>query len=299
MIETVTEGVQSVYSEPDYIHYTVVAVIVGFCRTFQVCRQQRLTVNIRAGIVGHNLLRIAILSSRLNGAICLEILRNKLPLLLEDVLLAMHKDVWFRRHLHLKPYRFTMVQHIADEDKMGRRDFCVEMLGRIEENETLLNHVIFSDESTFHVTGKYTNCRIWGSEPPHLHLPHVRDSPKMNVFCAFSKTKVYGPLYFQEETINCFVYLDMLPNFLIPQIDEDDQTKVKSNFSRMVHLHTTSKSRDFFRLEVFWSVDWSGGPISWPPRSPDLTPLDLFLWGSLKINCTFHPYLPISLRSET
>ena len=25
-----------------------------------------------------------------------------------------------------------------------------------------------------------------------------------------------------------------------------------------------------------------GGPINWPARSPDLTPLDFFLWGHLK-----------------
>ncbi|KZC08101.1 hypothetical protein WN55_10867, partial [Dufourea novaeangliae] len=25
-----------------------------------------------------------------------------------------------------------------------------------------------------------------------------------------------------------------------------------------------------------------GGLVSWPPRPPDLTPLDLFLWGALK-----------------
>ena len=25
-----------------------------------------------------------------------------------------------------------------------------------------------------------------------------------------------------------------------------------------------------------------GGPISWAPRSPDLTPLDFFLWGYIK-----------------
>jgi len=25
-----------------------------------------------------------------------------------------------------------------------------------------------------------------------------------------------------------------------------------------------------------------GGPIAWPPRSPDLTPLDYFLWGHMK-----------------
>jgi hypothetical protein len=25
-----------------------------------------------------------------------------------------------------------------------------------------------------------------------------------------------------------------------------------------------------------------GGPIPWPPRSPDITPLDFFLWGYVK-----------------
>lgn len=25
-----------------------------------------------------------------------------------------------------------------------------------------------------------------------------------------------------------------------------------------------------------------GGPVQWPPRSPDLTPLDFFLWGRIK-----------------
>jgi len=25
-----------------------------------------------------------------------------------------------------------------------------------------------------------------------------------------------------------------------------------------------------------------GGPIPWPPRSPDLSPLDFFLWGYIK-----------------
>ena len=25
-----------------------------------------------------------------------------------------------------------------------------------------------------------------------------------------------------------------------------------------------------------------GGPVQWPPRSPDLTPMDFFLWGEMK-----------------
>jgi hypothetical protein len=71
--------------------------------------------------------------------------------------------------------------------------------------------VIFSDESTFHVsdTVHTHNCRIWGSENPLVFLEHLRDRPKVNVFCAHSKERV-------EMTITGIVYLDMLQQFLIP-----------------------------------------------------------------------------------
>jgi len=26
-----------------------------------------------------------------------------------------------------------------------------------------------------------------------------------------------------------------------------------------------------------------GGPVAWPPRSPDITPLDYYLWGHMKM----------------
>ena len=189
-----------------------------------------------------------------------------------------------------------MVQYITDEDKMVRLDFCAEMLRWIDEDETLLIHVIFSDESTFHVTSKVNthNCRIWGSEPPHLHLQHVRDSPKVNVFCALSKTKVYGPFFFQEKTINGFVYLDMLENFLIPQIDEDDQEGEIQFQQDGAPPHYLKNVRDFLDLRFPGRWIGRGGPTSWPPRSPDLTPLDFFLWGFLK-DQVYVPPLPANL----
>jgi hypothetical protein len=36
-------------------------------------------------------------------------------------------------------------------------------------------------------------------------------------------------------------------------------------------------------LGITWTERCLGdGPIVWPPRSPDLTPLDFFLWGYVK-----------------
>ena len=48
--------------------------------------------------------------------------------------------------------------------------------------------LIFSDKATFHLSGKvnwHIVC-IWGTENPRIVIENVRDSPKVNVFCAIS-----------------------------------------------------------------------------------------------------------------
>jgi len=51
----------------------------------------------------------------------------------------------------------------------------------------------------------------------------------------------------------------------------------------MVHLHT-----GVYMLVDFWMQHFQTGGLRemvrhpWPPRSPDITPLDLFLWGFVK-----------------
>ena len=58
--------------------------------------------------------------------------------------------------------------------------------------------MIFSDEALFHLSGKVNrdNIRIWSLQNPHVTLEHEWDSPKVNVFCAISLTKVYEPFFF-------------------------------------------------------------------------------------------------------
>ncbi|XP_035222495.1 nucleolin-like [Stegodyphus dumicola] len=43
----------------------------------------------------------------------------------------------------------------------------------------------------------------------------------MNIFCAISVTKVYGPFFFMEKTVTGITYLDMHQNWLFPQIEDD------------------------------------------------------------------------------
>ncbi|PNF26462.1 hypothetical protein B7P43_G15373, partial [Cryptotermes secundus] len=61
----------------------------------------------------------------------------------------------------------------------------------------------------------------WGTENPHVVIQHERDSPQVNVLFAISKKKVYGPISFAEPTVSTMIYLDMLEDWLMPQLNED------------------------------------------------------------------------------
>ena len=114
-----------------------------------------------------------------------------------------------RKRLCFKPYKMRLVQALTPADKVKRRDFCEEMQLKMEEND-FIERLIFCDEATFHISGKVNghNVRIWGTE-----------QPKVNVFCAVSREKVHGPFFFTEATVTGDSFLDMLENWLLPQLN--------------------------------------------------------------------------------
>ena len=116
-----------------------------------------------------------------------------------------------RKHLHMIPYKLQLLQHLKDTDKSARKDFCTQMQMMLEE-DGFDDRLVFSDEATFHVTGKVNkhNTRIWGTEHPHAIPEHEQDFPKVNVFCTISKKCVYGPLFFEGATVNSKAHLAML-----------------------------------------------------------------------------------------
>ena len=72
------------------------------------------------------------------------------------------------------------------------------------ETDGFVESIVLSDEATFHLSGKVNrhNVSIWGAANQQVIVEHVRDSPKINVFCAISYRKIYGPFFFPERTIN-------------------------------------------------------------------------------------------------
>lgn len=183
----------------------------------------------------------------------------------------------------LKPYKIQILQALNDEDIDRRMEFSEQMLNRMNEDEDLLDRVMFTDEAIFTLNGGVNkqNVRYWSDENPHFYTEQALHAPKIVVWCGLWSRGIVGPFFF-EGTVNGENYLDMLKEWLIPQIQAHPlfdtmlfmQDGAPPHFSREVRawLHDTFPER------------WIGrrGPIEWPPRSPDLTPLDFFLWGYLK-----------------
>ena len=111
------------------------------------------------------------------------------------------KTVWrvVRKSLVIKLYKLQVVQAITPSDKRKRKQFCVDMQEKLEEDE-FNERLVLSDEATFHRNGQVNrqNVRIWSEENPHATIEHERDSPKVNVFCAISKNHVHGPFSLRE-----------------------------------------------------------------------------------------------------
>jgi hypothetical protein len=159
----------------------------------------------------------------------------------------------------------------------------------MSSDDHFLQKVQFSNKATFHSSSavNHHNIRKWGSENPHAYVEHQRDSPKVNVFCAVSSQKVYGPFFFAEDTVTGMTYLVMLPQLQnIPTfmfIFQHDRSP--AHFHCEVHQHLNTV------LPGCWIRHASENEqqlMIWPPRSPDIMPCDFFLWGYVKDQVLSH-----------
>lgn len=186
------------------------------------------------------------------------------------------------------PYGVHLVQELSVADFQKRMDFCEFMEPRTR-NLDFLKNICFSDECTFFLNGYVNrhNMRYWCQENPYEYREaHTQTPVKVNVWGGILGRRIIGP-FFIEGNLDRWKYLDLLMDHILPGIEQaaDEQNIDLDDvfFQQDGHpAHYAIVVREF--LDNFFPNKWIGrsGPIKWPPRSPDLTPLDFFLWGFLK-----------------
>lgn len=190
------------------------------------------------------------------------------------------------------PYKVCVVQELFADDLDRRLEFCEEITHQLEGNANFHKNILFTDEATFCLNGTVNkqNTRYWSSTNPNWYLEgHTQYQQKVNVWAGMMGNQIFGP-YFFEGNLTAEVYLNFLRFEVVPALavlypNEDDpdiphdgiwfqQDGAPPHFGINVrqYLNDTFPNR------------WIGrrGPVEWAARSPDLSPLDFFLWGDLK-----------------
>ncbi|GFV65620.1 uncharacterized protein TNCV_2713481 [Trichonephila clavipes] len=95
-----------------------------------------------------------------------------------------------------------------------------------------------------------------------------------------------GPYFFKNDeghnvTVNSDRYRAMITNFFIPELNNHDVQELWFQ-QEGATCHTARATMDLLKDTFGDSLISRFGPVNWPPRSCDLTPLDYFLWGYVK-----------------
>lgn len=186
----------------------------------------------------------------------------------------------------LHAFHYTRVQHLRPEDFPQRKIFCENFLRRAAQDPRFPSRVIFSDESLFTREGVFNshNMHLWSDENPRVtRIRNFQVRWKMNVWAGIMGTEILGPVILPDiltgATYKEFLR-ENLPEFLeeVPLSERNhivfQQDGAGPHNARIVTAY----------LNEQFPERWMGryGPIRWPARSPDLNPLDFFLWGYCK-----------------
>uniref|UniRef100_A0A914CN24 DUF4817 domain-containing protein n=1 Tax=Acrobeloides nanus TaxID=290746 RepID=A0A914CN24_9BILA len=179
------------------------------------------------------------------------------------------------------------------EDMEERKKFAKEQLDHLHNWSPLLKSMWFTGEAKFYTDGRvecnnlvYTGNRKTDDSVgwPHKIVRQYQPSqePYVTVWVAMNAELFIGPYFFDGE-LSHESYKETLENFV------HELRKVTSSLEHPIFIHDDSKahlSADVTAyLEQQFPHHWIGTGstyAAWPHHSPDLSPINFFLWGYIK-----------------
>lgn len=190
--------------------------------------------------------------------------------------------------LGLHPYHVALKHKLNDNDIQSRMAMCTWFVREIERQPAWLNDIWFSDESHFSLTGKVNskNCVFWGKNPPQFVYEKPLHDERCTAWLAMSSHGVIGPFWIEDD------------NGQTVNVTTDSYGKVLRKFWAALQRRRQSATAWFQQdgatphtsgLTMEWLGERFGNRIisrrshhDWAPHSPDLNPLDFFVWGHIK-----------------
>ena len=195
--------------------------------------------------------------------------------------------------LGLNSYALRRGQHLT-EVQVERRFVRASALLNNMKHETNGYLRFFSDEKNFTQEEKVNrrNDRYLTDDIAEVPIVmHVKFPLNVMVLAVVSSEgDVMPPFIFEKGVkLNSDVYIDVLSTVVKPLMDEVAKGRPYVFQQDSAPCHASKKTQAWLLENVH--SHWS--PDLWPPNSPDLNPLDYFVWGVLeaRTNSVFHPNL--------
>lgn len=188
----------------------------------------------------------------------------------------------------LKPYHLQRVHEILPGDTLPRLQFCRWFRNIHNDDNNFISRILFTDESCFTRKGVLNlhNLHNWSDENPHAIVKdHFQRQFSINIWAGIVGSCFIGPVELPPR-LNGEQYLNFLQNSL-PELFEDIPLNVRRDMWFMhdgAPPHFTISVRNFLHRQFpdRWIGRGRDAPVNWPARSPDITPMDFYLWSFMK-----------------
>ncbi|GFU89273.1 uncharacterized protein TNCV_593591 [Trichonephila clavipes] len=108
----------------------------------------------------------------------------------------------------------------------------------------------------------------------------LKKCKKLTIWCALWAGGIIGPYFKNDEghkvTVNGDPYRAMITNFFVPELNNHEVQELWFQQDGAT-CHTARATIDLLKDTFGDHLISRFGPVNWPPRSCDLTPLDYFL----------------------
>ncbi|EZA62313.1 hypothetical protein X777_04052, partial [Ooceraea biroi] len=179
------------------------------------------------------------------------------------------------------PYHFQRVQHLLPQDVCQRRLFSDWYLTQVNHNPEFSRKILWTDEAIFTRRGilNQRNSHLWLHENPHaIHEQHFQHEFRCNVWLGIIDDILIG-LYFLPPRLNADTLLQFLNNDFYTLFEDVPLNMRRNSWFQLdgCPAHYGRSLRQW--LNIHYPNRWIGrtGPVAWPTRSPDFTPLDFLL----------------------
>lgn len=87
------------------------------------------------------------------------------------------------KDLKLKPYKPRLLQALNEDDPDRRMEFCEWLLDSTNQDPTLLDRILWTDEAIFQLNDRINrhNCVYWSDTNPHLVIEQELHAPRVIV----------------------------------------------------------------------------------------------------------------------